>query len=657
MTNSRKKLSKHKPHGFGAKNINLELRRAENHLFNEDWVGACKILNPLSEQFPHNRLVWEYLRDASFESRDMRLYQKACMRLFQLRPNSDDATYALGGAYLNNHHPVLALQTLRIALELNPDHEFAPKSRNYVEALEPVVQELLDTLDFSDDEGLEITALHELGQAYLEQGDFALARKTEEEVLQRYPNFTAALNNLSLIAWVENDEVSAISTAQAVLDSESDNIHALANLIKFHMLSGNSEAATAYGEQLKASQSDAWDGWTKKIEGLTYLADDVGIVDFFDQATDKNSVGSSLNANFYHWAAVALARTGDRKRAIAQWEKASQINPSFILAKENLEDIQNGVGQRHGAWPFNWQDWFKPKSVLAIRKAIEQSQSSGKSGNLQLTLKNFLAEHPDVMSILPIILERGGPKGQDFVLSTAENLKTPDLLAMIADFALSQNGSDKWRNRAAALAIEHNFLSRHINRLWLNGEWREIMTLAYKFHNESLANHAKEIETCLKETLHILQTSDEGEANEVKSILNNALEEEFDTPNLLINLAEEYINQNLQEEGFHLIFDIANRFPDSVFAGVATAKLFIAKGDLEAAEIVLNPFIERERFHFMEFRAFCDAHVELLVAQKKLDVARSWLGLWEKVNPGNPNLEYWKKYLSPGRIKLPKLWH
>ncbi len=656
MAKGKKKLVKSIPLGFGARNIDVELRRAEKRIIEENWVGACEILLPLTQQFPQNKKVWEFLSEASFETGQTQLYQKACMGLLAASPNNDDAAYALGGAYFKNQHPMLAMQTFRRALELNPNHDFAPQVRDLVKSLEPVVQDLLDDFEMSNDEALEITTLHELGQAYLEQGDFAIARATEEEVLQRYPGFSAAYNNLSLIAWLQEDPETAISTAQAVLETEPDNTHALANLVKFQVVSGNAEAARPYGVMLKTAQNDAWDGWTKKIEGLTYLAEDASVVELFEQALDDKMHGSPTNVMFYHWAAVALARTGDKKRAIAQWKKAIKIDPSFSLAQENLDDIQNSIGKQHGAWPFSLEQWMIPKSVRKMRQTVENNLNSAKSGSLTLAFKAFLDDHPDTMSILPIILERGGPQGQEFVLSTAEQLETPELLAMIADFALSQNGSDKMRNRASALAVKHKLLSKESNRMWIEGEWREILVMAYELYSEAVSLHSSEVNALLEEALHLLKTGENNPAKEAEPLLIQALELAPDSPDLLNNLAVAYVNQNREEEGFSIIRDIANRFPNYVFGCAAAAKLFVQEGDLDSAEKLLKPFISRDRFHILEFRAFCDAQIELLVAQKKLDVAGSWLSLLEKVDPQNPQLFFWKKHLGLGRMKFPKLW-
>ena len=365
----------------------------------------------------------------------------------------------------------MALQTFRQALELEPNHELAGQVRETVSRLEPMLQKTLTEMGLTEADGLEIALLHERGQAYLEQGDYGAARSAEEKVLEQHPDMVSARNNLSLLSWMEGDVSGAMAMAKAVLEREGSNIHALSNLIHFLVIAGDSAEARAYGEKLKGSHAEAWDGWTKKVEGLTYLADDVGIVEVWEQAQAQAAEGEEelISALFYHLSAVALARTGSVESARAQWKIALERDPSLELARENLRELRKPISQRHGAWPWSWEQWLRPKSVAQLQQMIKTSLNSKQGAFLVSRLKDFLAEHPEVVAMLPRILERGGPKGQEFVVSTAEQLKTPELLNPLKDFALSQNGTDQMRNRAAMLAAQAKLIPKDRVTLWMLG--------------------------------------------------------------------------------------------------------------------------------------------------------------------------------------------
>ena len=651
MTKRKKNLAKYTTQGFGAKNLEGELRRAEGYLIKEDWREASHILCALSQQYPTDKRVWQYLADASFEIGDMTLYQKACEGLVAVAPHNSDYAYCLASAYLTNLHPLMALQAFRQALVLDPNHEHAPRSRETIERLEPMLQGVLDDMGLTEADGLEIALLHERGQAYLEQGDYAAAREAEEAVVKRHPEFMSAFNNLALISWMQGDDAGAIATTQAVLAREPENIHALANVIHFLVVLGDGEAARSYGDKLKASQANAWDGWTKKIEGLSYLADDAGAVEVFEQAQADDVEISAASALFFHWAAVALARTGDEKRAKAQWQAALDRDPSLSLAQDNLNDIRKPVGQRHGAWPFSWEQWFRPESSKELWQTLRAHLNSGQTGKLRSGMQDFLAHHGDVLAMLPRVAERGGPVGQEFVLNIAEQFKTPDQLAIIKDFALGQNGTDAMRHRAALIAAKAQLIPKDKVTLWLGGEWRDIMLLSYEFHSNPTVKHSKKVNQGLERALNLLREGGKDQAIKAETLLTQAIQAEPESPDLLNNLAIAYLYQNRDPEAYALIREITVRFPDYVMASASQARLYLDDGDIDAAEAILKPFLARDRFHFLEFNAFADAYIELLMAQKKLDGARTWVQLWGQADPDAPRLAYWQQRLGKGKLK------
>ena len=646
MAKRKKKSPPRSARGFGTKNLQRELDRVLAYAAREDWDTVCQILLPLSEQYPQEKLVWQYLADASFELDNLRLYQKACEELFTLEPTNPEYAYALGSACLNNMHPLMALHILRQALKLGPDHEHANNARKSIETLEKFQEEAIAQIDLPNTaESLAIAILHERGQAYLEQGDYAAARMAEEEALGRYPDFLSARNNLSLISWLEGNIDRAIDAAQDVLKRQPDNIHALSNLIHFLVVSGDIEGAKLYGDRLKMSQADAWEGWTKKVEGLSYLADDAGVVEVWDEAQKDGIVGTPGAAMFRHLSAVALARTGDTKRAIAQWKKVASRHDIAETAYENLTDIRKPISKRHGAWPFDWNQWLTPAATVELRQSLEAGLSA-KGDRLVGTFKGFLKRHPEVVSTLPRLLERGGPQGQTFLLEMAEQAKIPELLSAVKDFALGQSGTDQMRNRAAVMAAQAKLISKENVRLWIGGEWQEISLMAYEFHGEPLANHTKPVERLVKQALPLLKSMDEEAAIDAEALLNRALELEPDAPDLLNNLAMAYQAQGREDETEALIRDIAERYPDYTFARVSLAKMHLLDGDVSKAEALLLPMLKRDRFHFMEFSAFSDAYIEMLVAKKQKDAARSWLGMWEQVDSDDLRLAHWRRKLN-----------
>jgi hypothetical protein len=73
----------------------------------------------------------------------------------------------------------------------------------------------------------------------------------------------------------------------------------------------------------------------------------------------------------------------------------------------------------------------------------------------------------------------------------------------------------------------------------------------------------------------------------------------------------------------------------------------VQDGRVKDAEALLEPLRTRKRYHVTEFAALAGAWIEILVAQKNLEGARSWLQLAEKIGPENPVIRMWRARLSP----------
>src|SRR5205823_6319534 len=123
----------------------------------------------------------------------------------------------------------------------------------------------------SGEEGFEQAIQHEEAQVLLEAGQWADARKLEEQLLRRDPHFAPALNNISLSYWAEGKLSLAVSAAQRVLEFAPDNYHARSNLTRYLFLSGRIAEAQQSADRLKAIGSTHGDVWLKKAEALSLL--------------------------------------------------------------------------------------------------------------------------------------------------------------------------------------------------------------------------------------------------------------------------------------------------------------------------------------------------------------------------------------------------
>src|SRR5262249_49908325 len=150
--------------------------------------------------------------------------------------------------------------------------------------------------------------------------------------------------------------------SRRVLELDSENVHALANLTRDLYLTGRDEEARTYAERLKAAPPVGFDVWTKKAETLSYLGDDQALLDLWqDFQTSAGPGERHVSPIFLHLVAVAALRLGREKEARRHWGLALRRQPGFSPARANLEDLRKPVGERHAPWPFTLNYWIPAK--------------------------------------------------------------------------------------------------------------------------------------------------------------------------------------------------------------------------------------------------------------------------------------------------------
>ena len=655
MAKKKKKTLTVAPRGFGSKNLDAELRKAESRIIHERWGEAYQILTGLAQEYPQEKRIWADLTEVCLELDNIQGYQRACEHWLELEPNNGDVLYALGSSYMVNRHPLLALRAFRRALACQPDHDYSEEARKSIPPLETFAEEIKANFEPATDDWWDLAVLHEQAQAYLEEGEYARARDAELQVLERRPDFLPSRNNLSLNYWIEGDAECAIATAKSILETNPDNIHALSNLVRFLVQMGDEVAAQPYADRLKnIDNPDAWNPWTKRVEALSYLSDDAGVVEVYEQWQASDPDHEIMDALFHHLVAVALARLDQPNVARNQWKVALERSPGLTIAQQNFDELVLPVGHQHGAWPFHFSDWLPPQTVKDFHEILGSLTRSHKVGKLQKTLQTFFDQHPNFMGKVPQILERGGPEGQSFMVALAEVCRDPEFIAAIKDFALGQNGTDQLRNQAIMSLHKAGFLDQKNIRMWLAGEWQEIKLLGYELYDEpDTGKHSKKVADWLAEATHLLHEYSKENALEAEELLQKALAVEPDAPDLLHNLGAAYLLMDRKQEGEALIREIHQRFPDYLFGRTSVARFEIRDRNFEAAEALLQPLLDHDRFHYSEFRALMGAQVELAMAKKDRKAAKKWLDMWEKVDPDSPQLEYWEDQLDIFQDRFP----
>jgi tetratricopeptide (TPR) repeat protein len=626
-----------------------QLEKAEGLLRRKQWPAAAELLEDLGRRYPRREEVLTLRLELAAEMHDFPTHSAVCRQLIELRPTDAELRVLLGGSYLAAGRIALGLQTFQDFLEHWPNHPEAAEVRQTVAKIEPDFRQLLAGIGLEGPDAFRLAAWHEQIQVHLEEGAFAEVRRVAERLLAVRPTFAPALNNLSEAYARDGDYSRAVETTRRVLAFEPDNVHALGNLTRYLYLDGRAVEAEETASRLRTLTPIHSDDWAKIAEALSSLGDDAGVEETARRARDSDLAPAGPRAALVeHLAAVAAYRQGREADARLHWKTALRHQPGFPLAQDNLDDLRQPAEQRHAAWPFDIAHWLPRKLHDQLRKRLTNVSASKRDTVLQKEVRDFLRSRPNLERLIPILLDRGDPAGRTWALLMARLADTPAMQAALRDFALSQRGPDEQRLEASREAQEAGVFPSGMVRMWMRGEWTEILLLSFEVTEETERKHSLEVENLASEGHDALRA---GEGVRAESLLKRALEKEPGAPDLLNNLAAAYMLQDRVREAEDLIRQIHARFPDYWFGTIGVARLAIRAGRTDEAAAMLRPLLQQRKMHASEFAALAMAEIELQLASRQREGARSWVKMWEDILPDHPELPAWRS-----RVNQPTLW-
>jgi predicted Zn-dependent protease len=616
--------------------VGRQLDEAQSLARRGQWGEADALLRELARTHPRQPDVLTTWLDLARRCRDYRGYLEACDLLVALRPDDPMLRLARAGAYLSNSWPALALRGFREFLERWPNHPEAEQARQMVAHLESSVREHFAGVGLTGPDVMQLAVWHEEIQVHLDRGEYAKSRRVAEQLLQARPEFAPALNNMGEGYWREGDLAQAMACARRVLDFDPGNVHALANLTRYLCLAGQFKEAEETTARLRAVDPVHPDGWAKVAEARSCLGDDAGVLEAVAAARAvRPPPEGQTGAYLEHLGAVAAYRQGREQEARQRWEQALRHMPGFSDARANLDDLRQPIEDRHAAWPFPMSYWIPKPLIERLMARMEAATRRKRGQSAQQPLREFLDEQPMTAALVPVLLDRGDPGGRGFALRLAAAAQTPPLLEALRDFALGQRGPDEDRIEASQVALQAGLLSSGPIRMWVHGEWAEILLLAFELHDTPSRKHSAAVEELAREARNAIYA---GDGEQAERLLHEALAKEPDAPDLLNNLADAYNLQGRQEESRRLMREIHARFPDYWFGRIGVARQAIDEGRLEDAQEILQPMLQRTRLHASEFAVLATTEVELQLARGQVAGARSWLEMFKQMLPDHPNV-------------------
>jgi tetratricopeptide (TPR) repeat protein len=606
---------------------------------------ALELLTELDQKFPRQPDVLGLMANACFDMKDHPGYLHAIYQLHNLTPNRAEVKMGLAGAYLANGRFALALQTYRQFIKQWPHHERVADAQEALLELEQGLNEMLAEFGFTLENDLDFVCKHEELQVLMEIGQYERCKQLGKNMLAQRPDFVPVINNLGQIHWLEGDLSAAIEMSQKVLALAPDNVHALSNLTRYLFMLGKTEDAQGFAKRLKESTANAASVWIKKIEALGIIVDDEGVLSMLEQAKQAGEL-DELNAQTWHWCAVAEYRQGNIAQARAHWKKSLKLSPHFEFASDNLEELKKPAYERVCPQVFTSNLWLSRKTLEGLVNTVQRAAArKNEQGFNKEKVCAYMDEHPEIIHFVAAALPWGDTDARKTALEMTEMSAHPKLVAALKDFTLGQAGPDAQRIEASQTLSKLGVLeSGQTSDMWIKGGWTPIMTLGFNITREPEKNTLKPAaQRLMEQALDALYADDDPKA---ESLLRKAIEIQPDDPSLLNNLALALARQGKKAESNALAERVTNDFPDYFFGQSIAARQAIQEKNFEKAREIISRMMKNRELHVSEFGALCACQIDLMLADDKFEGAVTWFEMWKQGYPDDPGLKEYENIMS-----------
>ncbi|MCU9612925.1 tetratricopeptide repeat protein [Caldibacillus lycopersici] len=290
-----------------------------------DFLLAKKYLNRALQLEPSEPVIACQLAITLSELEE---YDESNQILYKIIKELDQGMYechyflANNYAYMGKYKD--AIHSAKLYLDRAPDGDFANDTLELLEVISFEDDDLEDDLfpqePLLDEE--ELIEKQDHARQLLAEGNFTEAILLLQTIMEGYPEFWPAYNNLALAYYYNGAKEKAKSIVQDVLEKNPGNLHAMCNLTVFSYYEGlNIQSFVTTLEKVHPISIDH-----RYKLGVTFA-----LIGEYEQGYKwlKTLLGLSntLDASFYYWFAYAAYYVNKEALAEKVWKKLVQMHP------------------------------------------------------------------------------------------------------------------------------------------------------------------------------------------------------------------------------------------------------------------------------------------------------------------------------------------
>lgn len=200
----------------------------------------------------------------------------------------------------------------------DPNGEFSEENEDLLDLLQIEAEEDIDTQD-------ELIMNQETARNYLEEGKFEEAILLINHIIDEYPEFWSAHNNLALAHFYLGHTIKAMEILEDVLAKNPGNLHALCNLLVFFYYEHEDEKVNKLVSILEKVQP-------MLVEHRFKLGASFSLIGRFDLGykwlKQLYKQGFDGDGAFYYWLSYSAYFTGHTTFSEQIWKKVLEENPN-----------------------------------------------------------------------------------------------------------------------------------------------------------------------------------------------------------------------------------------------------------------------------------------------------------------------------------------
>jgi tetratricopeptide (TPR) repeat protein len=612
-----------------------ELERARA-LFEEGKLDeALELAESLVERYPNDCDCRILLGVIYGDLGDMRAIQHLEVAA-RLSGRDPEVLLLLGGAYYAAAFHSHALLTFRECLRYELSEQAIERIQAVMADSMRRIEQAAAAYGVSPRKMEHAAHFMEQGRLANELGDYAEGAKASKEAARLVRNWAPPRNNLSLAYFALGQWDEAIATEQEVLETiDAQNVHALANLVRFLAASGKREEAQEYLTRLEQTKANDPDAYIKMAEAYASLEEDQKLYTILKRLQRK---GVALSATLLHFLGVASANLGKEQEALTHWKKALRLDPDAFRLRDYMDFVRRGGRKLAPAYRFPYFAAYNMIPKKAFDDFVESLGSLAVSEEkTERKVRSFGQKYPYVADLVSDMLWYGNENEQEMAIGTLQRLGNERAVAALQAFALSRVGDDSLRMKAAIALLDLGIFSEDKPvRFWVKGQWRHVFIRRQFFIEGRELEYSDQIIALLEEATTAVREGKEKKAEEVYKkilVLDPTVKEAYG------NLGVLYISQGREAEGERLLQKAIEIDPNYVHPRCNLAAIRLTQGRIEEAEELLRPIAELTSLLPQEFLFYNRVSTELFMARGDYELAEECLKMILEMEPEDEEAE------------------